>query len=439
MEYMPSIYYNGEWKNISNWIDQTDYRFTNLKPYTLYNVTTYVKVKNQTKITPPYIYYEIATSEGIPSVPLNVKVVQINGSRIQVSWQAPKEVNGQLQGYTINYRSQSKNVGPAQNVKVGASETSVIIETEFKPDVVYEFWVKARNGKHESVSSNMVQLKFDGTSNIEKISKIDIVNQTKKTVTLEWKPVSNADGYMIQPILPQSYPLLNSIWIKNSTVTLDNMVPGTQYVIKVAAYVKQYVGRHETTIVSFGGDPLPAINVRMKEQTNEYSLLEWDEPQGSYGRLLYGIYYGTNMDQLFEASRINTTATSYKLTKLRPCESYVVSVGIVGPIGPGPLGRNPLKLDTPYNNTLPPKELNVDIVETSQIYSEMIIQWKHSCSLESSAYPSYITLLPLYSTTQQIYATTAISSMCSLKRSKTSTLRKISCLPPKDCPTALNC
>lgn len=340
-----------------------------------------------------------------------MSVVQVNGSRIQVSWQPPKEVNGQLQGYTINYRSQSKNVGPAQNVKVGATETTYPIESEFKPDVVYEFWVKARNGKHESVSSNMVQLKFDGTSNIAKIDKIQEVNKTKKSVTLEWKPVDGADGYMIQPILPQSYPLLNTIWVKNSTVTLDNMVPGTQYLIKVAAYVKQYVGRHETTVIQFGGEPLPAINIRLKEQTQEYSLLEWDEPQGGFGKLTYGIYYGTNMDQLFEgktengnlidqeslcfhsmfiASRVNTTATSYKLTKLRPCESYVVSVGIVGPIGPGPLGRNPLKLDTPYNNTLPPKELTVDISGTSHNSSEMIIQWKHSCALESSSYPKYI-------------------------------------------------
>ncbi|XP_038113433.1 sortilin-related receptor [Culex quinquefasciatus] len=390
LEYLPSIYYNGEWKNVSTWIEQTDYRFTNLKPYTVYNVTTYVRVKNQTKITPPYFYLEIATSEGVPSVPLNVSVVQINGSRIMVSWQPPKDVNGLLQGYTINYRSQSKNVGPALNAKVGPSETSFIIESEFKPDMVYDFWVKARNGKHESSSSNMVQLKFDGTSNIEQISKIAVTNITKKSVTLEWKSVANADGYMIEPMLPQSYPQLSKLWVKNSTVTLDNMVPGTQYVIRVAAYVKQYVGRHETTIVKFGGEPLPAINLRLKEQTQEYSLLEWDEPHGSYGKLTYGIYYGTNMDQLFEASKINTTATSYKLTKLRPCESYLVSIGIVGPIGPGPLGRNPLKLDTPYNNTLPPKELTVDISDSSQINSEMIIQWKHSCSLESSAYPNYI-------------------------------------------------
>lgn len=222
-----------------------------------------------------------------------------------VSWQPPKDVNGLLQGYTINYRSQSKNVGPALNAKVGPSETSFIIESEFKPDMVYDFWVKARNGKHESSSSNMVQLKFDGTSNIEQISKIAVTNITKKSVTLEWKSVANADGYMIEPMLPQSYPQLSKLWVKNSTVTLDNMVPGTQYVIRVAAYVKQYVGRHETTIVKFGGEPLPAINLRLKEQTQEYSLLEWDEPHGSYGKLTYGIYYGTNMDQLFEGMSTN--------------------------------------------------------------------------------------------------------------------------------------
>uniref|UniRef100_A0A182QTE4 Sortilin-related receptor n=1 Tax=Anopheles farauti TaxID=69004 RepID=A0A182QTE4_9DIPT len=390
LEYLPSIYYNNEWKNVSNWITETEYRFTNLKPYTTYKVTTYVRAKDQTKITPPYIYYEIATTEGIPSPPLSVSVVQQNGSRVQVSWEPPKEINGHLEGYTVNYRSQSKNVVPAQNVKVGASETSVIIDKDFKPHVVYEFWVKARNGRHESLSSVMVPLTFDGTSFVEKISRIDVLNKTAKSVTLTWKPVSNADGYMVVPILPQTYPVLPTMKVQNSTIiTLDNMVPGTQYVIKVAAYVKNFFGQHETTIISFGGTPLPALNVVLKEKTDEYALLEWNEPKGlDATKLVYGVYYGTSMDALFEAARINTTSRSIKLTGLMPCQSYLVSVGIVGPIGPGPLGRNPLKLETAYNHTLPPKDLTVDINETSQ---EMTIEWQHSCALDlGSTYPAYI-------------------------------------------------
>uniref|UniRef100_A0A182RW24 Sortilin-related receptor n=1 Tax=Anopheles funestus TaxID=62324 RepID=A0A182RW24_ANOFN len=388
-EYLPSIYYNNEWKNVTNWITDTSYRFTNLKPYTTYTVTAYVRVKGQSKITPPYIYYEIATTEGIPSPPLSVVVIQQNGSRVLVSWDPPKEVNGRLEGYTVNFRSQSKNVTPAQNVKVSASETSVVIDKDFKSYVVYEFWVKARNGKHESLSSVMVPLTFDGTSFVEKITRIEVLNKTAKSVTLRWKPVSNADGYMVVPILPQTYPVLPTIKVQNATViTLDNMVPGTQYVIKVAAYVKNFFGQHETTIVSFGGTPLPALNVELKEKTNDYALLEWNEPKGlDTSKLVYGVYYGTSMDALFEAARINTTSRSIKLTGLMPCQSYLVSVGIVGPIGPGPLGRNPLKLETAYNRTLPPKELTVVINETSQ---EMTIEWQHSCALDLGAYPSYI-------------------------------------------------
>ncbi|XP_052861860.1 sortilin-related receptor-like [Anopheles cruzii] len=390
LEYLPSIYYNKEWKNVTNWISQMEYRFTNLKPYTSYKVTTYVRVKNQPKITPPYIYYEIATTEGIPTPPLNVSVTQKNGSFVQVSWEPPKESNGRLEGYTVNFRSQSKNVLPAQTVKASITETSVIIDKEFKPDVVYEFWVKARNGKHESGTSKMVPLKFDGTAFVEKINRIEVLNKTAKSVTLQWKPVSNADGYVVMPILPQTYPVLPTITVRNATnVTLDNMVPGTQYVIKVAAFVKKFFGQHETTIIPFDGTQLPALNVVVKEITDKYALLEWSEPKGVNlgGQLVYGVYYGTSMDALFEAARLNTTSTSVKLTGLTLCQSYLVSVGIVGPIGPGPLGRNPLKLETAYNRMLPPKDLNVHINETSQ---EMTIEWQHSCTLEATVYPAYI-------------------------------------------------
>ncbi|XP_053670657.1 sortilin-related receptor-like [Anopheles nili] len=388
LEYLPSIYYNNEWKNISNWITQTEYRFTNLKPYTTYKVTTYVRAKNQSRITAPYVYYEISTTEGIPTAPLSVSVIQQNGSRVLVSWEPPKETNGHLEGYTVIFRSQSKNVIPTQNVKVGASETSVIIDKDFKPHVVYEFWVKARNGKHESLSSIMVPLTFDGTSFVEKITRIEVLNKTTKSITLQWKPVNNADGYMVVPILPQTYPMLPTIKVQNTSITLDNMVPGTQYVIKVAAYVKNFFGQHETTIVSFGGSPLPALNVVLKEKTDMYALLEWNEPSGiETANLIYGVYYGTSMDALFEAARINTTTRSVKLSDLLPCQSYLVSVGIVGPIGPGPLGRNPLKLETAYNRMLAPKELTVDINETSH---EMTIEWQHSCALDMSVYPAYI-------------------------------------------------
>ena len=170
-EYLPSIYSGGVWKNAS-WIEATEYRFSNLEPFTLYNVTVYVRVKGSMKVFTPYLYYEVATSEGVPLEPINVSVAQINGSRVQVNWAAPQKPNGHLEGYSVYYRStsQSQRYSNAQIIRVSAAELSLIIESEFQGNITYEFWVKAKNRKHEGLSSKIVQIVFDATSNIDSIT-----------------------------------------------------------------------------------------------------------------------------------------------------------------------------------------------------------------------------------------------------------------------------
>lgn len=51
------------------------------------------------------------------------------------------------------------------------------------------------------------------------------------------------------------------------------------------------------------------------------------------------------------------------------------AVGIVGPIGPGPLPRNPLIIETPPNDRRAPINLAADINESKQ----MNIKWQHNC------------------------------------------------------------
>lgn len=63
-EYLPSILIKGAWKNNTEWVNQTEYRFNNLEPFTLYNVTVYVRVKDSHQEFVPYLYYEVATAEG---------------------------------------------------------------------------------------------------------------------------------------------------------------------------------------------------------------------------------------------------------------------------------------------------------------------------------------------------------------------------------------
>lgn len=63
-EYLPAIYMKGTWHNHTEWIRLTEHRFNHLEPYTLYNVTVYVRIKGTKREFVPYKYYEVATSEG---------------------------------------------------------------------------------------------------------------------------------------------------------------------------------------------------------------------------------------------------------------------------------------------------------------------------------------------------------------------------------------
>ena len=67
-EYLPSIFIRGVWRNNTEWHTNTTsnlgYQFGNLEPFTLYNVTVYVRIKGTNKEFVPYLYYEVATAEG---------------------------------------------------------------------------------------------------------------------------------------------------------------------------------------------------------------------------------------------------------------------------------------------------------------------------------------------------------------------------------------
>lgn len=63
-EYLPSIFIKGAWRNNTEWVNQTEYRFNNLEPFTLYNVTVYVRINGSHHEFVPYLYYEVATAEG---------------------------------------------------------------------------------------------------------------------------------------------------------------------------------------------------------------------------------------------------------------------------------------------------------------------------------------------------------------------------------------
>lgn len=87
-----------------------------------------------------------------------------------------------------------------------------------------------------------------------------------------------------------------------------------------------------------------------------------------------------------------------------PCESYLVSVGVVAPIGPGPLGRNPLTLETEYNEKSPPRNVNI-MVDAKK--HEMLVTWENNCPMASHN-PSYV--ITLHELTHNTTSTIVVKS-----------------------------
>jgi hypothetical protein len=91
-----------------------------------------------------------------------------------------------------------------------------------------------------------------------------------------------------------------------------------------------------------------------------------------------------------------TENNTFLLTDLLACQSYLIAIGIVGPIGPGPLGKNPRSVETLYSERKPPKNLHAEVDELNY---KMYITWEHSCPLRANnRYPDYVVSLLLTKT-----------------------------------------
>lgn len=387
-EYLPSISLANEdnWSNHSKWIENTQHRFESLLPYTMYNVTVYVRLQGSDHVDSPYVYINITTQEGIPSEPLNVNVTQLNSSRVQISWEPPKNASGILKEYTVYYRAATISVNSAHSVKVSPTEHSIVLESNFEPNTTYEYWVRARNSKNESPSSRLVRLTFDSASDMDRLTGLHVTHIGLDTIEFAWNEIKGVDGYSIQTLLPQNYPKLKPQTTTKTEFKVTNLVQGVNINIKVCGYKKTFFGRPTSISSVLPGIPLPEVKPLNITEFNDIPELKWIAPNVTFTNITYGIYYGISFDELHEKPRLETQSLQAKLTNLMPCESYLISVGIVGPKGPGPLAP-PKIYQTKYNEKKPPR--NVKATMNSERH-EIELSWEHNCALLGKYPPSYV-------------------------------------------------
>jgi len=382
LEFLPSYaeVRNGSsfsWTN-TTWTDHSEYLFSKLRPYTVYNLTVYVRVKNKEEVFPPVKYVTAQTGEGVPSPPWNVTAMQLNAWQVLVSWQAPRSPYGTIVNYVVY---QTPPVPPIQKLHTG-SKTSLIMNGEYYANVNYSFWVMARNGAYDSNTSSVAVVSFSGDAVIEAVEGLVVEHKDNRSVNLTWKEVGQADGYYVITKSTWPYPNLGKNITTKNKITVTNLAPGTTYTMEVVAYKTKFTGQSASITVKTDGKTLPQVSGLTTATSNPNLTtveLSWGAAKDDdyKEKWEYGVYYGLSAADLQSGPKLRTSNLNATITDLEACETYMFAVGVVGPLGLGPLSDDTLFGPTRFNESAAPKNLEV----SSRFLNETImdIRWHSSC------------------------------------------------------------
>lgn len=73
----------------------------------------------------------------------------------------------------------------------------------------------------------------------------------------------------------------------------------------------------------------------------------------------------------------------------------MIDVGIIGTYGIGPLSKRPLDIITPFDPTVPPRDIKIELAEHTDT-PMIIISWKASCHPVQQSYKVKIYFLIIF-------------------------------------------
>ncbi|KAG8226274.1 hypothetical protein J437_LFUL004831 [Ladona fulva] len=359
-EYLPSIAEgnSNKWLNHSNWIEDPTFRFLDLRPFTSYNMTVYVRVM-------------------VPSEPWNLTVTQKSATEVELSWNPPLQPNGHILDYVV---SMTPPIPPLRK-SLHSSQTKDTVISEFIGGKNYSFWVTASNSLYSSNDSKVVILKFDGNAMIDVVQGLKVSRKDDRSIVLVWDKLSDVEGYHVRPVFIHPFPKLNQSSTTSNSINVTNLAPGATYTFEVNAFKKGFIGPSSTISVKTDGVPLPTIQSLKAEILKSQGTtvkLSWDPPKDSRKeKWVYGIYYALNISDLFIGPKFTTREMSFTVKGLEACESYIFDVALVGPLGHGPLSSRPRNLITQFDELAPPKYLRVTADQKNE--TMMVVSWSSSC------------------------------------------------------------
>ncbi|XP_032308409.1 protein sidekick isoform X18 [Drosophila ananassae] len=185
----------------------------------------------------------VKTLPGVPSAPLNLRFADITMQSLEVSWDPPKFLNGEILGYLVTYETTEENEKFSKQVKQKVSNTTLRVQN-LEEEVTYTFTVRAQTTVDygPGVSENVTTGPQDGSP----VAPRDLIlTKTLSSVEMHWINGPSGRGPILG-YLVEAKKRDDSRWTKieqtkkgmmqDFTVSYHILMPSTAYTFRVIAY-----------------------------------------------------------------------------------------------------------------------------------------------------------------------------------------------------------
>lgn len=261
-----------------------------------------------------------------PSVPENVRLVQVDGTRVNIAWDAvPNAV------YRI-YRLETPESWPE---KIAETTSTSFTDSGLDENTVYYYKVSACNGMFESPGSESIEA-TTGTGGSEPIAPLRPMfgTTTTESIHIVWHNVTGAKGYRLYRSNARSGPYTQTgddLTLTNHTDT--GLEAGTTYFYRLKAYNdfgESDMGAEEFGITQSASAPGTPAGLAVGSATSSSLGISWNSVPGAEG---YRLYRSTSSGGAYSQLGGNLTATSFNDTGLAPSTTYYYKVSAYNAYG----------------------------------------------------------------------------------------------------------